>query len=82
MSQAWHAVLTRIGATSRVDLEIIEHAYPASLDELWEREDLGCVFMCGYPWAMRRDQGLQSTPAARLARNMNSASSSNRPTCW
>jgi ABC-type phosphate/phosphonate transport system substrate-binding protein len=22
---------------------------------LWQRDDLGCVFMCGYPWALRSD---------------------------
>jgi ABC-type phosphate/phosphonate transport system substrate-binding protein len=56
MSRAWREFLTRISATSRVDLDIIEHAYPAPLDELWERPDMGCVFMCGYPWALRHDR--------------------------
>jgi ABC-type phosphate/phosphonate transport system substrate-binding protein len=69
MSQAWRAVLTRISATSRVDLDIIEHAYPAPLDELWERPDMGCVFMCGYPWALRRDRPrLLASPVPRPAR--------------
>jgi ABC-type phosphate/phosphonate transport system substrate-binding protein len=56
LAEAWRKLLTRVSATSRVDLEVIEHAYPAPLDELWEREDMGCVFMCGYPWALRRDR--------------------------
>jgi len=56
MSQAWRALLTRVSETSGVGLEVIEHAYPAPLDELWERPDMGCVFMCGYPWALRRDR--------------------------
>src|SRR5207237_1412117 len=29
---------------------------PTNLDELWARQDMGCVFMCGYPWALRRDR--------------------------
>ena len=42
--------------TSGVGLDITEHADPASLDERWEREDMGCVFMCGYPWTVRTDR--------------------------
>ena len=53
LSAAWHTLLTRVSKASGVELDVIEHAYPASLDELWEREDMGCVFMCGYPWALR-----------------------------
>jgi ABC-type phosphate/phosphonate transport system substrate-binding protein len=33
----------------------MDQADPTPLDELWAREDMGCVFMCGYPWALRRD---------------------------
>jgi ABC-type phosphate/phosphonate transport system substrate-binding protein len=25
---------------------------PAPIEELWARADMGCVFMCGWPWAM------------------------------
>ena len=56
LSTAWRTLLAWVSKTSGVDLDIIEHAYPASLDELWEREDMGCVFMCGYPWAVRTDR--------------------------
>jgi ABC-type phosphate/phosphonate transport system substrate-binding protein len=68
LSAAWRTLLTRVSRSSGVDLEVIEHAYPASLDELWEREDMGCVFMCGYPWALRADRprllaSLQPSPA-------------------
>jgi ABC-type phosphate/phosphonate transport system substrate-binding protein len=56
LAQAWRTLLTWVSATSGVDLEVIEHAYPAPLDELWARDDMGCVFMCGYPWALRRDR--------------------------
>jgi ABC-type phosphate/phosphonate transport system substrate-binding protein len=53
LSAAWGTLLARVSAASRVDLEVIEHAYPAPLDDLWARDDMGCVFMCGYPWALR-----------------------------
>jgi len=50
---AWGTLLAWVSATSDIDLEVIDHAYPAPLDALWAREDMGCVFMCGYPWALR-----------------------------
>jgi hypothetical protein len=53
LSAAWGTLLARVSAASRVDLDVIEHAYPAPLDDLWARDDMGCVFMCGYPWALR-----------------------------
>ena len=53
LSAAWGALLARVSELSGVALDVIEHAYPASLDELWERPDMGCVFMCGYPWVVR-----------------------------
>jgi hypothetical protein len=56
LSTARRTLLAWVSKASGVELDIIEHAYPASLDELWEREDMGCVFMCGYPWAVRTDR--------------------------
>jgi ABC-type phosphate/phosphonate transport system substrate-binding protein len=48
---AWRRLLEWVTARAGVDLEF---APPdSSLDELWSREDLGCVFMCGYPFALR-----------------------------
>jgi len=56
LSTAWRTLLGWVSKTSGVELDIIEHAYPASLDELWEREDMSCVFMCGYPWTVCTDR--------------------------
>jgi ABC-type phosphate/phosphonate transport system substrate-binding protein len=56
LSAAWNNLLAWVSAVSGVDLEVIEHAYPAPLDDLWAREDMGCVFMCGYPWALRAER--------------------------
>ena len=62
---AWATLLASVSAASRIDLEVIDHAYPAPLDDLWAREDMGCVFMCGYPWARR---GVGRLSSARLTR--------------
>jgi len=56
LAAAWATLFARVSAASRVDLEVIDHAYPAPLDDLWAREDMGCVFMCGYPWALRAER--------------------------
>ena len=56
LSAAWGALLARVSQISGVAFDVIEHAYPASLDELWKREDMSCVFMCGYPWTVCTDR--------------------------
>jgi len=55
LASAWHRLLAWVGKTARVDLSIMDQSDPTPLDELWARADMGCVFMCGYPWALRRD---------------------------
>jgi ABC-type phosphate/phosphonate transport system substrate-binding protein len=55
LAAAWQRLLQWVAGRSRVPLEVLGAADPASLDELWAREDMGCVFMCGYPWALRDD---------------------------
>ena len=61
-------LLAWVGKTARVDLTIMDQSDPTPLDELWAREDMGCVFMCGYPWALRRDPpALLAERAARDA---------------
>jgi ABC-type phosphate/phosphonate transport system substrate-binding protein len=35
---------------SGVQLDVIDHAFPAPLSELWSRADIACVFMCGFPF--------------------------------
>ncbi len=48
---AWRALFARVAERTGIPLEPIDHAYPAPLEELWAREDLGAAFMCGYPLA-------------------------------
>lgn len=52
LSAMWRRLLAWAAARARVDLEIVQ-SRSVSLDEIWAREDMGCVFMCGYPYALR-----------------------------
>ena len=49
----WHALLQLAAVAPDVPIECIDHAAPAPLTDLWAREDLAAVFMCGYPLATR-----------------------------
>ena len=51
---AWRRLLEWVSDRSGAALDVLDpSAEPASLDDLWARPDMGCVFMCGYPWALR-----------------------------
>ncbi|NTG50277.1 phosphate/phosphite/phosphonate ABC transporter substrate-binding protein [Agrobacterium rhizogenes] len=47
----WDGFFTWLGAQSGIRLEVIPHAAPAPLSALWERPDMGVVFMCGFPFS-------------------------------
>ena len=49
----WHALLKVAASRADVPIECIDHAAPEPLTDLWAREDLAAVFMCGYPLATR-----------------------------
>ena len=57
LTVAWGRLLRWVVARAGVPLDV-ESAATAlvPLDEIWQRDDLGCVFMCGYPWASRPDR--------------------------
>ncbi len=48
---AWRALFTRVFADTGFAMEWIEHRWPQPIAELWGRADLGCDFMCGWPFA-------------------------------
>lgn len=48
----WDRFFGWLAREAGVALDIIAHAPPAPLSELWERPDLGAAFMCGYPYSM------------------------------
>lgn len=52
-SASWRALLRWVIARASVDVKVIEHSYPIPISDLWARPDLGCVFMCGWPFAER-----------------------------
>jgi ABC-type phosphate/phosphonate transport system substrate-binding protein len=56
LSAAWRRFLSVIVRRAGVEITVMEENDPTPLDELWRRADMGCMFMCGYPWAMRRDR--------------------------
>jgi ABC-type phosphate/phosphonate transport system substrate-binding protein len=69
LAAAWHRLLAWVSARAGVALEVMDQADPMPLDELWRRDDLGCGFMCGYPWALRADPPhLLAAPVASPAR--------------
>jgi len=51
--EAWKALLGHIFAEARVSFDYMPYPAPQPLEVLWERPDLGCVFMCGYPIALK-----------------------------
>ncbi|MET0345600.1 MAG: PhnD/SsuA/transferrin family substrate-binding protein [Casimicrobiaceae bacterium] len=67
----WRTLLAWVEAHADVELEYVDHRPPRPIDALWRRKDLGCAFMCGYPWATWSDPsprplllaGLVSSPA-------------------
>jgi ABC-type phosphate/phosphonate transport system substrate-binding protein len=50
---AWRAVLSWIMARAGVAWDFVDHEPPLLLSELWAREDLGLVMMCGLPFSRR-----------------------------
>jgi ABC-type phosphate/phosphonate transport system substrate-binding protein len=48
---AWRRLLDYAVAQAGIAMAVIDHPPPAGLPALWARPDLGCVFMCGWPFA-------------------------------
>lgn len=51
---AWQELFAWLAHESGVDLRVIDHKFPAPLAELWSRPDLGCAFMCGFPYMLAK----------------------------
>jgi ABC-type phosphate/phosphonate transport system substrate-binding protein len=52
---AWKELFDWVAQESKVDLRVINHKFPALLADLWGRPDLGCAFMCGFPYELSKD---------------------------
>jgi ABC-type phosphate/phosphonate transport system substrate-binding protein len=53
-AEAWRAVIGWATRKAGVPVEFVEHAPPKLLSDLWARNDLGVVQMCGLPASLRR----------------------------
>jgi ABC-type phosphate/phosphonate transport system substrate-binding protein len=51
-ASAWKDLFAWLADASGVDLQAIDHAFPAPLAALWARPDLGAAFMCGFPYKL------------------------------
>ena len=47
---AWKRLFALVIERSGVPLEVVDHAFPLKLSDLWAREDLALTFMCGWPF--------------------------------
>jgi ABC transporter, phosphonate, periplasmic substrate-binding protein len=50
-ARSWRALLRAIIERAGLEIEWMDHAEPAPIDELWRRSDKGAVFMCGLPFS-------------------------------
>jgi ABC-type phosphate/phosphonate transport system substrate-binding protein len=51
----WDELLSAIARDAGVSFAFLSYPLPQSLEELWRRPDVGCVFiMCGYPIVLRQ----------------------------
>ncbi len=51
VAAAWDQLFAWLGERSGIELDVIYHAFPTPIEDLWTMPDLGCVLMCGYPYA-------------------------------
>jgi ABC-type phosphate/phosphonate transport system substrate-binding protein len=47
----WNVLLSAMAKAAGLNIDIIEHRLPNSIDELWRRTDMAAVFMCGLPFS-------------------------------
>lgn len=50
---AWQELIGHVAADAGVSFTYVPYPAPQPLEDLWRRPDLGCVFMCGYPIALK-----------------------------
>jgi len=50
---AWAALIGHVAAEAGAAFDYAHYPAPRPLEDLWARPDLGCVFMCGYPIALK-----------------------------
>jgi ABC-type phosphate/phosphonate transport system substrate-binding protein len=50
----WKELFVWLSSESGVELDILDHAFPLPLSDLWSRADLACAFMCGFPFMLAK----------------------------
>ena len=55
VERLWRQLIERVAQRADVGIEVIPHAAPAPLADLWARPDMVCVFMCGWPYRRRHE---------------------------
>ncbi|HUQ75522.1 MAG TPA: PhnD/SsuA/transferrin family substrate-binding protein [Burkholderiales bacterium] len=53
-SAGWRTIIEWAARRAEVPVEHVEHAPPKLLSDLWSRDDLGIVQMCGLPASLRK----------------------------
>ncbi|HEV7612207.1 MAG TPA: PhnD/SsuA/transferrin family substrate-binding protein [Steroidobacteraceae bacterium] len=51
-AELWRRLLAAVIVHAGLDIELLEHAEPAPINELWQRSDKAAVFMCGLPFSL------------------------------
>jgi ABC-type phosphate/phosphonate transport system substrate-binding protein len=51
---AWRELLEWVLERAKVRMDFVDQEPPATLADLWGRNDLGCAMMCGLPYSNRR----------------------------
>jgi ABC-type phosphate/phosphonate transport system substrate-binding protein len=50
-AELWRALLAAVTVQPGLNVEVIDHAPPYAIDDLWRRPDMAAVFMCGLPYS-------------------------------
>jgi len=74
---AWRTLLEWVVARAGVTCDVIDYPPPQPLAALWARPDLGCAFMCGYPFSTTVPR-----PTLLAAPVPNPAPHGGRPVYW
>jgi ABC-type phosphate/phosphonate transport system substrate-binding protein len=67
-ARAWRALFERVFADTGLDIQIVDHAWPAPIDALWREPELCCAFMCGWPFAQSPAMQMIAAPVPSPAR--------------
>jgi ABC-type phosphate/phosphonate transport system substrate-binding protein len=73
----WRSLLAAILKDAGEPIEIVDHAPPAPISELWQRPDKAAVFMCGLPYSLTMPR-----PGEVVAPVPSPAAYGNRPCYW